>query len=319
MGESDEYLWDAKLVCYQAVASLTFLLYETACTFDDEIKYIWTQPRRSLTKWVYLFMRYFALLAQMRLVALFMTISTGNVSTALCRDLYISQAVGGGILMICLQAILTIRVYALYIRSKRVAIASLVLLSCEFIAMPINIRMILPLVDLTQMCLRTITLLDVIMFGVSTLFPQILITILSLVKYVSGRREGWGRSPVIHRLIRDGTFMVAILVLYSAVAAGVGTKINTVFAYIAYHWLLSIIPAIGCRIVINMQHFTGPDPAQPLSVYSSGELTTFISDFIESRGPLATMSAIQSISSRQSIQSAVTAPASMPLHSHLRV
>ena len=88
-----------------------------------------SQSRLSPTKWVFLFTRYFGLFVQLsvislksfinplmwghpylrRLLSVNLSLMMDGLSVDVCRDLYISQVVFGGILLACIQAILMLR------------------------------------------------------------------------------------------------------------------------------------------------------------------------------------------------------------------
>ncbi|KAF9485514.1 hypothetical protein BDN70DRAFT_591086 [Pholiota conissans] len=243
--------WEAQLVWYNAVAALAFLLWDTMITFADEVQYIWPQSRHSPTKWVFLFTRYFGLLAQARLVSINLALEVGNFSTDVCRMLYVSQVVFGGTLMACIQALLMLRVYALCTQNRRIAFAMIALLVAELGSMPGAIHMTLPDV-IGNMCMKPITIRDIVVFGVSAMLPQVIVLGLTLIKFLSGLRAGWGKIPIVSRLVRDDFILVSVIVVWVIITASL-TKMNNAYGYVGYNWLLSLLPSVGCRVVINMQ------------------------------------------------------------------
>ncbi|KDQ52714.1 hypothetical protein JAAARDRAFT_198061 [Jaapia argillacea MUCL 33604] len=56
---------DALMINYSALSSIAFLVWDLLLTFDDEVTYIWPQPKRSPSKWLFLFTRYYSLVCQM--------------------------------------------------------------------------------------------------------------------------------------------------------------------------------------------------------------------------------------------------------------
>lgn len=49
------------------------------------------------------------------------------------------------------------------------------------------------------------------MFSSSTVITQVVILGLTLVKHSFARREGWGRTPVISLVLRDGSYVFLII------------------------------------------------------------------------------------------------------------
>ncbi|KAF8156570.1 hypothetical protein B0H34DRAFT_466802 [Crassisporium funariophilum] len=108
---------------YSSLASLALLLYEYVVTWQFEFRYIWKSPTRSALKRIYLFSRYFALLAQIiNFVLILNPLSRIPVKLEHCRQWLLFLVLGCGALFAALDAVIMLRVYALYNRSPRVAI-----------------------------------------------------------------------------------------------------------------------------------------------------------------------------------------------------
>ncbi|KAF8184402.1 hypothetical protein BJ912DRAFT_526439 [Pholiota molesta] len=170
--ENISLVWQSQIVRYTGVSALVFLVWDIIITFGDEVQYIWPQSRCSPTKWVFLFTRYFGAIAQARLVSLNLALIPGMLTPAECRMLYISQVVFGGTLMACIQALLMLRVYALYTQDRRIAIAMATLLVAELGSMPATIHLTLP-DAVGNMCMKPITIRDIALFGASAILPQL--------------------------------------------------------------------------------------------------------------------------------------------------
>lgn len=183
-----------------------------------------------------------------RLVSVNMSLILGACSVDICRRLYIYQVVFGGVLMACIQAVLMLRgivisklqssyrllfyivAYALYIRDRRIAYTMAALLIAEVGSIPALIRATIPK-DIGTICMKTITVRDIVLFGlvlflchknnvilrfpllcsVSAVLPQLLVLGLTVTKFLSGLRAGWGETPVVSRLVRDDVIQVSII------------------------------------------------------------------------------------------------------------
>jgi len=269
-------IWEVQLLRYHGVGALFFLLWDTLITFEDEVKYIWPQSRLSPTKWVFLFTRYFGLMIQARLVSVNLSLTFDGLSVDICRELYISQVVFGGVLMACIQAVLMLRVYALYIRDRRVAYVMTALLIGEVGSIPGIIYKTMP-DNVGMLCMQPITVRDIVFFGVSAVLPQLLVLGLTIVKFMSGLRAGWGNIPIVSRLVRDDIILVSIIFGWVIVTACL-IRVKNVYGYIGYYWLLSIIPSAGCRVIINMQHLASSKHAPEQA--PTPQLTTCIFDVL---------------------------------------
>jgi len=267
-------IWDIQLLRYHGVAALMFLLWDTIISWGDEVQYIWLQSRLSPTKWVYLFTRYFGLLVQARLVSVNLSLILDTLSVEDCRILYISQVVFSGVLFICIQAIFMLRVYAFFIRDRRVAYAMITLLVAEAAAMPALLYKTVPN-DTGMLCMMPIDTRDLIFFCVSAILPQLFVLGFTITRFLSGRSAGWGRIPIVARLVSDHITLVSIILVWVIVGIYLWS-VKTVYGYIAYYWLLSIISVAGCRIVINMHKLTNRRHAQQQARVQASQLTTCI-------------------------------------------
>ncbi|KDR80974.1 hypothetical protein GALMADRAFT_241553 [Galerina marginata CBS 339.88] len=228
-------IWEIQLVSYHEVGALVFLMWDIMITFADEVQYIWPQNRRSPTKWVFLFTRYFGLLAQARLVSINLSLGMGTYSLDVCRMIYTSQVVFGGMLMACIQSVLMLRVYALYTQDHRIAFAMIALLVAELGFIPGAIHLTMP-TSTGNMCMKPITIFDIALFGASALFPQLLVLGLTILKFLCGIRAGWGKIPIVSRLVRDDIILVSVIVCWVIITASL-TSINTIYGYIGYSYV----------------------------------------------------------------------------------
>ncbi|KAF9546823.1 hypothetical protein CPC08DRAFT_374568 [Agrocybe pediades] len=112
---ADRY-FDVRATRYAHLSAGAILLYDHATTLDQEISLIWQGPR-SIGKYLFLVNRYYAVLATMfDFYGLFSAPDTISVSYTFYRW----QACSSIVVIILAQAILQLRVYALYTKNKRV-------------------------------------------------------------------------------------------------------------------------------------------------------------------------------------------------------
>lgn len=119
--------------------------------------------------------------------------------------------------------------------------------------------------------LTSSTILKLILYSVAFVLFETILFVLTLFKFLVALRNGWGRTPVVYLLVRDGTwafilifgsptcfFPAILLYLHTqsvtlCVNAGfyLGAG-NSAIAAIAFPWLLSIESFAGARIVLNL-------------------------------------------------------------------
>ncbi|KDQ52514.1 hypothetical protein JAAARDRAFT_478089 [Jaapia argillacea MUCL 33604] len=105
----------ARTVISSSLCSIVFCFWDIVITFDDEVENIWGQPSHSITKWLFLFTRYFALAVQILLVMK----SSGvfrplPLPERLCPYWLIFQSLAARALSSSVLLILMLRVYVLY-------------------------------------------------------------------------------------------------------------------------------------------------------------------------------------------------------------
>ncbi|KZT38555.1 hypothetical protein SISSUDRAFT_1061909 [Sistotremastrum suecicum HHB10207 ss-3] len=114
MSLADELLQRDSYALYGFVSALTWLIWDIMITLEDEIRYIW-RSSWSTCKFCHFYARYFGLLLLISMGSPWDGWTTGfPPSTEYCRIMGIYQSAIGGVVMLGTQAILVVRVYALY-------------------------------------------------------------------------------------------------------------------------------------------------------------------------------------------------------------
>lgn len=116
------------------LASITWLTYDIILTFGDEVEYIWKMRRWTLTKILYLLLRYsahviilYSVVANMRL----------SVSQLECRVLFIVEPAGTLWILLLAQGIMQYRIYMMYGKNRKMLRINMGLWLLELIALAI--------------------------------------------------------------------------------------------------------------------------------------------------------------------------------------
>ncbi|RXW25554.1 hypothetical protein EST38_g371 [Candolleomyces aberdarensis] len=103
-------------------AALTWVLHDYFVTLEDEVRYIWSQ-RWSLAKFMFLFVRYYTLaLLVFDVIQIHTFAIPGFVNDNLCVAIDPTTRLLGGISLWSIEIIMQLRIFALYNRSKKVAL-----------------------------------------------------------------------------------------------------------------------------------------------------------------------------------------------------
>jgi len=250
----------AQVVSRNLTASLAFLTWDICITLEQEVQYIWMTPGPLWgIKMVYLFLRYFAfvcLIITQGVAAHFARIIP--VPLRLCRSFFLFQIISDVLLVIPADIIFMIRVYALYNRQRWVAVVMASLLTLQIVLCGIMVPHILPKVHFNQICYITLPTAFNVFLSVVALIPPITAFFFILAKQLSGIREGWGTTPLMVLLTRDSlwsiTGFVGVWILNPLIAVCIGKSL----AHVGHLWFMSVVPSIGCRVILNMQRFKMP-------------------------------------------------------------
>lgn len=262
------------------LGSLVFLLYEIVITFDDEVNLIWSRPNTCWVKWIFLFIRYFALAAQLANRSIESAIRSNlYLDTELLRHWFSCQVVVATILMLAVELVLMARVYALYKKSMCIGGILLVLLLGEVLTVLIGVAMTAPGNDFGVKNILASSPSSYTSFGIAAAISQFTILVLTLVKYRTAVKGGWGNAPIMLVMVRDGIVAFVILLVVTMMTI-IATMLPNEYAPVGNSWFLSIVACAGSRLIINMQNLPTHSCSEESSACSvSIQFTTLSPDF----------------------------------------
>ncbi|KDQ55174.1 hypothetical protein JAAARDRAFT_37706 [Jaapia argillacea MUCL 33604] len=271
-----------------SVAAMMFLLYDICLTFDDEVNLIWPKPW-SFTKFLFFFVRYFPVVTQFSIL---FVASDYEFSQHECFVWEIWQCTAAVALVVSVDAILIMRVRALYGSTKFIPYALLALYLTEIVGMSTSLAISLPGMRFNDICLTTYIPKSILGYlyvsdtrnilglssfrhlsrsdgfrfvrGSSILFQGILFT-LTIYQFAIGLRDEWGRSRVVDLIMRDGTWGFVLVFAINLLQASIYLLKNHAYAGLFYAWSLTTFSFTGYRIVINLQHLSPQFPSTTLS------------------------------------------------------
>ncbi|KAI0674409.1 hypothetical protein C8Q78DRAFT_1151252 [Trametes maxima] len=237
-----------------ACAATAFLVWDALINLDQEVEYIWSGPN-SWVKWTFLLIRHIPYLIQgsvLTLVAL-----SGHVwQPRECRAWIIYQLVAIEALIIAVEVVLIVRIYAMYSRNRVVLSLVLVLFCAEIGAMCTILAISIPQITFTTQCLITSTpTLFPTYWTISLAFETSLFT-LTLVKFMNNMvRTQLRQQSILFVLMRDGTWAYAIIfgesvMLLNSVMYQV--ERNTL-AGVCYFWEIAVMSFAGSHVLLNLR------------------------------------------------------------------
>ncbi|TFK71128.1 hypothetical protein BDN72DRAFT_480306 [Pluteus cervinus] len=240
-----------------AVGAVTFQICELFSFLGEEVEYFWKE-KYTLTKVVYLWSRYFPLGAQIfNLVITHMAqVSYPQTNSArLCSIGFVFKSILAQMTLEAIEAILMVRLHALYNRSRRTG-AFLVTIFLFNVIMHTyaNILSIRSLIAVPSCAPPKAPPRTLIFFGVSAILGQSVIFIMTLGKYACGIREGWRRCPLALLMLRDGASAYALLFVTISVMVSIELMRSLTDLMLGgiFVWYVAIVSVVGCRIVLNL-------------------------------------------------------------------
>ncbi|KDQ50456.1 hypothetical protein JAAARDRAFT_585293 [Jaapia argillacea MUCL 33604] len=246
---------------FSSVSALAFLVWDICLTFDNEVEYIWKQGWGSPAKPLFLYTRYFSVIAQAILlvprVGLPYTLPSHHLP---CRAWFIFKIVAFQSMLSSLGLILMLRVYALYNRAPLVRSILQTLFSIEMLLMLPIYCALFPLIELDDMCEPRKTLmgrLSLHLLSGVTGIVQVTLLVLTLIKPVASMRKGWRhRIPSIMIVVaRDGAWVFGLMIGVVLLSQIFDLFVGPLYRDLVYTWVLTIISFSGSRLILNLYRF----------------------------------------------------------------
>ncbi|KZV69424.1 hypothetical protein PENSPDRAFT_580985 [Peniophora sp. CONT] len=260
------------------VSAATFLAYDILLTLRDEIALIWPKPHTSWIKWLFIFVRYFALGMQLSLIFVGTDIAAEfHYTRGSCVSWYIYQEVATDLLVAAVEIILMLRVNALYNSNRWVTWILAGLFVVENLAILITLIKVVPSVQFDSVCVVTHSPFSLLGFGIAVIAFETVLLVLMLVKFVEALSSGWGDAPILTVVVRDGIWAFALVFFVLCINAGFYLGLNGALAAVAYQWIISVESFAGYRLILNMHHIDQHGLTDVLGPGSTGaQLTTNI-------------------------------------------
>ncbi|XP_006455472.1 hypothetical protein AGABI2DRAFT_187790 [Agaricus bisporus var. bisporus H97] len=243
---------------YTNIAALVLLIYDQILTWDKEVNRIWFSSDWVL-KIMFFLGRYWALAIQIiNLVATHPYILEKQVMS--CHKWFGFQTCAVVLLLLNLQLILKLRVYALYERSTKMAVFLICGFLCYTAVMLWLGSKFIPVLQLDSSCMvmeqpdhtTTIAFCALVALDFVTLWG------LTTNKYRDGLRHGWSTNPILRLVMRDTTWScLAIVCLFIALLPY--NLIVQQVGHVIYSILCSLVSVITCRTILNMRGLSDSD------------------------------------------------------------
>ncbi|KAF9458736.1 hypothetical protein BDZ94DRAFT_1269926 [Collybia nuda] len=253
-------------VCnYSSMGALTFTVFEIILSIDEEVEQIWRKPWTNLKR-LYLIIRIISLGSQF--ISTGITLSSPREATHSlrdCRMLAGFQGASSQVLMMAVQVILVLRVQALYYENTSLKYTLYGLFFAEVVAMTLLFALSMPGILYGSHCVITSFPGIASGFLVSPILFELLLFVMTMIKFYNTVREGWGEEHVLSRFLKDGVWAFALPFIMLIVNTFCMTFLSGALASVAYSWAIAIPGFAGCRLILNMSHLLERNETFPRS------------------------------------------------------
>ncbi|KAF7375891.1 hypothetical protein MSAN_00003500 [Mycena sanguinolenta] len=241
--------------------------------FDDSQIRTWINvlpPRKpwTRTKFIYFFIRYIPLCIEISTLLLGSPELTPqfHFTPHDCFIWEVYQGVGTVLVFGAVDYVLILRVYALYHNNPTILRVVFVAFALEVCGMCVGLGLSLGGIKFDDLCLTNAAPETLIIYGGSTLLFQTFMFILTIIKFITAVREGWGDTPLVGLVMRDGTWAFFLLFAVVAANSALFALKNHDLASILFEWILSVFSFSGYHIMLNLAyHLQDDGPRLPTS------------------------------------------------------
>ncbi|TCD61857.1 hypothetical protein EIP91_007826 [Steccherinum ochraceum] len=240
-------------VGHTAVAALAFTLWDVLIELSTEIELIWSCRTSAWIRWTYIFMRYVAVVALSSIIVIITSISTNVTFTSVgCKAWQIWEMAVTLSIIWMLDAILILRLYAVYNRSKLMLWIILSLYVAEIAIMVYGSIATIDGMVVTPGCLILTSPRTFFACWLSALSFQTIVIILMAVNFFRTKFRQRSSSAILRILIRDGSWAYALIFLVTlsnSVLYNAGSK---PIAGTPYAWAIALYSFAGCHLQMNL-------------------------------------------------------------------
>jgi hypothetical protein len=238
-------------VCgFTAAASWLIMVWEAMITMDEEVKFIWPMSRTAYIKWFYFFGKYFALALQTAVFGIQVGYLENHVIPLhWCRIYRLLEMAATTLLMLCFDAVLLVRIYALYGCQTWASVFATCGVIIEFVTTIASAVSTIPMTWYDSSCAMIEVPKTILVFVVGTFVAQAI-----LLWFAYRRREHAVRvrSSIACITIRDG-FLVFVCIAVFLLIIFISTLYGSLITTLAIFWIPVVTSVATTRLILNLR------------------------------------------------------------------
>jgi len=241
-------LW--QLGGYNAAASWLIMVWEGIITLGDEVEFIWPMPNTAYLKWLYFFGKYFALTFQTAMFGIQVGyLAKHPISLHACQTFRLIEMIASTMLMLCFDAVLLLRIYALYGFCTWSSAFGTFGVFIEFVSTIIAAVLTIPETLYDSRCTMVRVSKMILIFVVGTFISQ---AILLWLAYRRREHAVRARSTIACVTIRDGMLVFVCFASFLTIVT-IWTIHNSPVTTLLIFYIPVVTFVATCRIILNLQ------------------------------------------------------------------
>ncbi|TFK75739.1 hypothetical protein BDN72DRAFT_454063 [Pluteus cervinus] len=178
------------------------------------------------------------------------------------------------LVLLCVELILVLRVYALYNQSIKIGVLLICILCMSNTTEAIFSLRSVRGTAYDMNCMALDTPRDITQFGAALLFTHTAIFTLTIFKRNVVTRNRWRGVPILRVMIRDGAIVFCVIAVLATVTIPYSLLVRPLGHYL-FPWFTVFPSIVACRLIVNMQRLHDPSPSSSTSTTGSNpELST---------------------------------------------
>lgn len=259
-----------------AWSATCFVMYDTLLQMEDEVTYIWSQ-KNSYVKWAYMFIRHVPYLTQISILALISASLFGHSwHPDQCRSMIIYHLALNEALTIAIEAVLIIRIYAMFDRNRIIIAMVLLLFAMEISGMIAILAISIPKIQFTSGCIMTHTPAIFTSYWIVSLCFETLLFGMTLIKFFISVTRRLGRQSIMYVLVRDGTWAFGVIFVVMLLNSLFYKIMPNTLDGLWLFWELSAISFVGSRVLLNLRRFAAQDSILDESISAAGNTSSVV-------------------------------------------
>ncbi|KAI0742353.1 hypothetical protein C8Q80DRAFT_1221001 [Daedaleopsis nitida] len=237
---------------YSEVACVTVLTWDVMVMLSEEVELVWMRRAWTPAKVMYFVSRYLPWLVQLALLAINVNGTTGLMFTpGQCAIWQVVQGVLLQVVVTTVDVILVTRVYALFSRNNMLLTVLGALFFAEVLALCYILGVVTPRLTYTDECYVTSSPAIFQYYWIISLMFETVLFVLTIAKFLTACRQGWGMGPIMQQFVADGTWAYALIFVAMLINMMLYKYVHSTLTGICYTWLLVVLSFAGSRLVLN--------------------------------------------------------------------